>query len=117
MADLNIRIGDMRDRITFQSPTNNKTSGGAQIEAYTNVAINPTVWAQVVYDHGQTIVTNEAEKAAQRATVTVRYRSDILDTWQILIDDNPWKLISPPDHVRGRNRWTVLRVERVTGTM
>jgi hypothetical protein len=35
----------------------------------------------------------------------------------VLIDGNPWKIISPPDHVRGLNRWTVLRIERVTGTV
>ena len=116
MADLNVRIGDMRDRVTFQSPTISKTTGGAQTEAYVNVTTNPTVWALVVYDHGQTVVTNEAEKSVQRATVTVRYRSDVLPTWQVLIDDAAWKIFSI-DHVRGRNRWTVLRVERVTGTV
>lgn len=117
MADLNVRISDLRDRITFQTPTISKTPGGAQTEAYANVATNPTVWAQVVYDHGQTVVSNEAEKAEQRATVTIRYRSDVSDKWQVLIDGNPWKIISPPDHVRGLNRWTVLRIERVTGTV
>jgi SPP1 family predicted phage head-tail adaptor len=117
MADLSIRISDLRDRITFQMPTISKTPGGAQTEAYANVATNPTVWAQVVYDHGQTVVSNEAEKAEQRATVTIRYRSDVSDKWQVLIDGNPWKIISPPDHVRGLNRWTVLRIERVTGTV
>lgn len=117
MADLNVRISDLRDRITFQAPTVTKSTGGAQTEAYANVATNPTVWAQIVYDHGQTVVANEAEKAEQRATVTIRYRSDVSDKWQVLIDGNPWKIISPPDHVRGRNRWTVLRIERVTGTV
>lgn len=117
MAGLDIQVGDLRDRITFQSPTISKTDEGAQTEGYANVASNPTVWALIVYDHGQTVVTNEAEKAEQRATVTVRYRSDILAKWQVLIDGNPWKLISEPDHVRGRNTWTVFRVERVIGTV
>ncbi len=117
MADLKVAISDLRDRITFQVPTVTKSTGGAQTEAYANVATNPTVWALVVYDHGQTVVSNEAEKAEQRATVTIRYRSNVSDKWQVLIDGNPWKIISPPDHVRGFNRWTVLRIERVTGTV
>jgi SPP1 family predicted phage head-tail adaptor len=115
--DLNITIADLRDRITFQSPIISKSPGGGQVTAYANVASNPNVWALVVYDHGQTIVSNEAEKAEQRATVTIRYRIDVSDKWQVLIDGNPWKIISPPDHVRGKNRWTVFRVERVTGTI
>ncbi len=117
MADYQVSAGELRTRITFQVPTISKSTGGAQTEAYANVATNPTVWALVVYDHGQTVVANEAEKAEQRATVTVRYRSDASDKWQVLIDGNAWKIISPPDHVRGLNRWTVLRVERVTGTV
>lgn len=117
MAELTVKISDLRTRITFQSPTISKTTGGAQTEAYANLATNPTVWALVVYDHGQTVVANEAEKAEQRATVTIRYRSDVSDKWQVLIDGNPWKIISPPDHVRGLNRWTVLRIERVIGTV
>lgn len=117
MADLNLTIADLRDRITFQSPTINQTTDGAQVEAYANIATDPTVWAQVVWDHGQTVVANDAEKAEQRGTVTIRYRSDVSDKWQVLIDGNPYKLISPPDHVRGMNRWTVFRIERVTGTV
>jgi SPP1 family predicted phage head-tail adaptor len=116
MADLNIQIGDMRDRITFQSPTVNKAAGGAQTEAYANVDTNPTVWALWVNDHGQEVVGSDAEKSVQKATVTIRYRSDVLATWQVLKDEAPWKIFSV-DHVRGRNHWTVLRVERVIGTV
>jgi SPP1 family predicted phage head-tail adaptor len=118
MTVLDIQVGDMRDRITFQSPTISKSSGGGQVEAYANVLTNPTVWALWVNDHGQEVVANDAEKAVQRATVTIRNRSDVLTTWQVLKEDgSAWKLISPPDHVRGRQRWTVLRVERVIGTV
>lgn len=116
MAELDIQVGDLRDRITFQSPTISKTAGGAQTEAYANVATNHTVWALWVNDHGQEVVASEAEKSVQRATVTVRYRSDVLTTWQVLLDGVAWKIFSV-DHVRGRNHWTVLRVERVTGTV
>lgn len=116
MAELNIQIGDMRDRITFQSPTVNKTAGGAQTEVYATIATDPTVWALWVNDHGQEGVASDAEKSTQRATVTIRYRSDVLTTWQVLKDSAAWKIFSV-DHVRGRNRWTVLRVERVEGTV
>lgn len=116
MVDYLVNVGDLRTRITFQSSTINKGTSGAQTEAYVNVATNPTVWAQWIYDHGQEIVTNEAEKSAQRATVTIRYRGDVLETWQVLMDGNAWKILSI-DQVRDHNRWTVLRVERVKGTV
>lgn len=116
MADLNIRIGDLRDRITFQAPTVTQKDSGAQTEAYANIATNPTVWAQWINDHGQEVVTSDVEKSEQRATVTIRYRSDVSEKWQAVKDGETWKIFSI-DHVRGRNRWTVLRVERVKGTV
>lgn len=116
MADINVQVGDLRTLITFQSPTVGKTTEGAQTEAYATIATNPTVWALWVNDHGQEGVASDAEKSTQRATVTIRYRSDVLTTWQVLQDEAPWKIFSV-DHVRGRNHWTVLRVERVEGTV
>jgi SPP1 family predicted phage head-tail adaptor len=116
MADLNIRIGDLRDRITFQAPTIAKKDSGAQTEVYANIATNPTVWAQWVNDHGQEVVTSDVEKSEQRATITIRYRSDVSEKWQVLKGGEAWKIFSI-DHVRGRNRWTVIRVERVKGSV
>lgn len=118
MAGVDIKIGDMRDRITFQQPTISKTGDGAQTEAYANVITNPTVWAQIVWDHGQNVVVAaDAERSEKRGTVTIRYRSDVSDKWQVLVDGEAYKIISPPDHVRGLNRWTVFRIERVEGTV
>jgi SPP1 family predicted phage head-tail adaptor len=116
MAGLNIKIADLRTRVTFQQPTTTKDPGGAQVHGFANVATNPTVWARWINSHGQEAVQSEALKSVQRATVTVRYRSDILPTWQLLKDDEAWKIISV-DQVRDRNRWIELIVERAKGTV
>lgn len=117
MTDLNIQISDLRTRITFQQPTVTKDPGGAQKTTYINVPTNPTVWAQWINDHGQEAVSSDAEKSVQRATVRIRHRSDIVETWQVLKGNEPWSIISPPDNVRDLNRWIELRVERVKGTV
>ena len=114
--DITVNIADLRTRITFQSPTISKDASGAQSVVYANVATNPTVWAKWVNDHGQEQVSSDADKSIQRATVTVRHRTDILETWQVLMNSEPWKIISK-DPVQGRNRWVVMRVERVKGTV
>jgi SPP1 family predicted phage head-tail adaptor len=116
MPDFMVNPGDLRTRITFQQPTITQDAGGAQKEAYANVPTHPTVWAKWVNDHGQEAVSSDAEKSTQRATVTVRHRADILETWQVLNNGEAWKIISK-DPVQGRNRWVVLRVERVKGTV
>lgn len=115
MAGLNISISELNQRITIQVATVTKNIG-AQVEAYADVSVNPVVWSKWEYDHGQESVSSEADKSEQRATVTVRYRSDASEKWQILNNGEPWKVISV-DQVREQNRWTVLRVERVKGTL
>ena len=108
--------GELRTQITFQRPTLAKDAGGAQSASYSNVAANPTVWGRWVNDHGQELVQSEAMQAQQRATVTVRHRTDLAPGYLALKDTvEPWEIISI-DPVQGRQRWTVLRVLRVKGS-
>lgn len=115
MADLIIKISDLRTRITFQVPTLVKDAGGAQVPGFANVSTNPTVWARWINAHGQEVEQSEALKSVQRATVTVRYRSDVLPTWQVIKDEEAWQIVSV-DAVRDRNRWIEMVVERAKGT-
>ena len=115
MADLNISIADLRTRITFQSPTITKDGGAAQKKTYANIGTNPTVWAQWINDHGQEQVLSGAEASVQRATVRVRHRTDIQETWQVVKDSENWQILSI-DPVQDQNRWVELRVERVKAT-
>lgn len=115
MAGIDIQVGEMRDCITLQSPTMTKTTNGAQVPAFANVSTDPIVWALWVNDHGQESVASDANKSVQRATVTIRYRTDVLTTWQVLKDSLEWQITSV-DQVRGQHRWTVLRVERAIST-
>ena len=113
-----VNAGELRTRITFQEPTVSQDAGGAQKKTWANVATNPTVWARWINAHGQEVVTSEALKSVQRATVTVRHRSDILSTWRVLRveDGTAWEIVSP-DPVQGRRRWVELVVERAKGSV
>jgi SPP1 family predicted phage head-tail adaptor len=117
MAEYTVNPGDLRTRITFQSPTESMDAGGAQTQVYANIATTPTVWAKWVHDHGQEGEQGNAIAAIARATVTVRYRSDIDASWQVLSNGLSWKIISPPENVQNASRWTVFRVEQVKGTV
>jgi SPP1 family predicted phage head-tail adaptor len=115
--DYSVNPGDLRTRITFQQPTIVTDAGGAQSETYANVTTNPTVWAKWVNMHGQEAVNASAQTSVQRATVTVRYRSDIQTTWRVVWNSTEyWRIISI-DHVQRKNRWTELVIERVKGTV
>jgi SPP1 family predicted phage head-tail adaptor len=116
MPQVTVNPGEMRTQITFQSPTVNKDAGGAQVTSYANVSTNPTVWARWINAHGQEAVQSDALQSVQRAAVTVRNRTDILTTWQVLKDSEAWKIISI-DRIRGENRYVELVVERAKGTV
>lgn len=116
MAEYDVKVSDLRTRITFQEPTITLDDGGAQVATFANVTPDPTVWARWINAHGQEAVASEALKNVQRATVTVRYREDISETWQILKDGIAWKIISV-DPVQDKRRWVEMVVERTKGSL
>lgn len=115
MAQYQVNPGELRTRITLQEPTVSKDSGAAQKATFADVDINPHVWARWINAHGQENVQS-AMKSTQRATVTIRYRSDVKTTWQILKDGLAWQIVSL-DSVQDRKRWIEMVVERTTGTV
>jgi SPP1 family predicted phage head-tail adaptor len=110
-----VNPGDMRTQITLQSPTISQDAGGAQVNTYANVSPNPTVWARWVNAHGVEAVTSEALKTVQRATVTIRHRTDINTTWRVLKSSEAWQIISI-DPVQDKRRFVELVVERAKGS-
>ena len=116
MAEYTVAIADLRTRITFQQPTISQDTGGAQVTTWANVGTTPTMWARWVNVHGVEAVTSDALQTVQRATVTVRHRTDIVPTWQVLKDGEAWQILSV-DLVQGQNRWVEMVVERAKGTV
>lgn len=116
MSGYNVNPGDLRTVITLQEPTITTDAGAAQVAGYANAATNPQVWARWVMAHGTEAVNSEALRTTQRATVTIRHRSDIQTTWHILKGLEVWQIISI-DPVQDKNHWVELVVERVNGSV
>ena len=116
MAQIEVNPSDLRTRITFQTPTLTKDAGGAQVVSWADIATTPTVWARWINAHGESVVQGTTLQSAQRATVLIRYRADVVPIWQIVKDGENWQIISV-DMVQDRNRWIEMVVERVKGTV
>jgi SPP1 family predicted phage head-tail adaptor len=77
-----MRAGELRHRITIQQQTISRDSYGAEVPEWSTLA---TVWAKIVTTSGA-----EQIEAAQVATatltheVTIRWRSDVQPTMQVL---------------------------------
>ncbi len=115
MSPVTMNPGDLRTSITLQVPTISKDAGGAQKAGYANAGTNPIVLARWVNSHGEENAVN-AVKSVQRATVTIRARTDVNVTWRVLKDGEAWQVISV-DLIRGENRWTELIVEKAIGSI
>jgi head-tail adaptor len=116
VIDSFVNTGDFRTVITFQVPTITPDAGGAQIISWANVPSNPTIKVWWVNAHRDKVISNEMLKYVQRATVTMRYRSDILPTWRILKDSVNWQILSIDD-VNNRHRYLELIVELNRGSV
>ena len=111
MSDYIVGTGELRTRITFQEPTVNADGGGAQSTPWANIATTPMVWSRWINAHGQEVITSSAKQSQQRATITVRQRSDIKTTWRVVKDDGTYWNIVSVDPVQGRRRWIEFIVE------
>jgi len=116
MAKYAVNPGDMRTQITLQSPTITQDAGGAQVTSWANVSPNPTVYARWINAHGLEAVTSEALKTVQRATVTIRHRTDINTTWQVLRNSEAWQIVSI-DPVQDKRRFVEMVVERAKASV
>lgn len=116
MIDTFANAGELRTPITLQVPTIGTDPSGAQTIAWANAPANPVILAGWVNAHRDKVIANEALKYVQRATVTIRYRNDILPTWRIVKDGMNWTILSIDD-VQNRHRWMELIVELQRGSV
>ena len=107
--------GELRTPITLQVATFVEDSGGARKQAWSNFVSNPNVYAKWVNAHGPETAA-QAEISIQRATVTIRYRSDVNNATAILKGSERWQVKSI-DNIQNRNEYLELQVELVKGTL
>lgn len=103
----------MRAEITLESPTIVSDSGGAQRKTYTSQG---TVWARWINAHGQELIQSGALQGIQRATVTIRYRSDVTAGWAVSKGGLRYEIIAPPDNIHEKNRYLELQVQLMRGS-
>ena len=86
-----MNIGQLDRQITLQAPATVAQDGfGALAPAsFINVA---TVAAGVKYSPGNEAVAAGQNTATQRITFTIRYRADVLPTWQLAYEGRTFQI-------------------------
>jgi len=105
--------GELRTPITLESPVLVENAGGAQRKSYVSQG---TAWAKWVNAHGQESIQDGALQALRRATVTIRYRSDVAAGWAVTKGGERYEIIAPPDDIRDRHEYMELQVQQLKGT-
>lgn len=109
--------GELRTKVTLQTPTLTKNSSGVDVEGWANFASNPNVYAKIVFAHGLESVASDALKATSRMKITIRYRSDVNATHAILLNSERWKFIGTPDNIQNRNEYLEIQAELMKGSV
>lgn len=103
--------GEMDRLITFKSP--NKTRGSAGGVKNTWTTVTEQSWAKWLPQSGAEVVQAQAKYTDMTGILRIRYRSDVLATWRLLLDGGTqYELIAPPLEI-GRQEFQDLVVKLV----
>lgn len=75
-----MKIGDLRHRISLQSPTRTADNMGGYSTVWTSEA---TIWAAIWPVSGKEIMQARQNKMNVTHRIRIRYRSDIKSSWRI----------------------------------
>lgn len=76
-----MRAGELRHRISLQSPSKTRSATGAEVITYATVA---TVWAKIETVRSDEIMDQQRAGATATHKMTIRHRTDIKPTWQVV---------------------------------
>jgi SPP1 family predicted phage head-tail adaptor len=100
-------IGQMRTRITLESPSLATDAGGAQSETWSSQG---SVWSKWINAHGAESLQDDALQSEKRATVTIRHRSDVTTAWAVVKDGERYAILSI-DHIQERQAFIEMQVQ------
>jgi SPP1 family predicted phage head-tail adaptor len=101
--------GEFRTRVTLKQRATNIDTGGFQKEALVTVA---TVWAKWVGVHGSEAWAASAANALRAATVTIRYRAVVDETWVVSVDGDDYEIVSIDD-IQHRHEYLELKLQLI----
>jgi SPP1 family predicted phage head-tail adaptor len=104
-----INPGELRTRIALQQRSVTQNAGGFQVEAW---ATATEVWARWENVHGSEVWAAQSTRAVQPATVLIRYRADVDETWRVLRAGLAFEIVSLDD-IQNRHEYIELKVRRM----
>lgn len=101
-----MRIGDLRDKITIRRRSEAKNAAGGLDLGWTTLAEN--LWANVVNINSREAVIGGVLQGISYFNITVRYRTDLKASDQILWKGRELNIVSAEDRF-GKRQWTLIQ--------
>lgn len=96
---LAINAGDLRERITLQSPPTGRDSLGQRSGAWVDEA---TVWAAAWPLSSRELLAAGQIQSEVTVRFRIRYRAGVLPSWRVLWRGVPHAIVGDPIDVQGR---------------
>lgn len=96
---LAINAGDLRERITLQSPPTGRDSLGQRSGAWVDES---TVWAAAWPLSSRELLAAGQIQSEVTVRFRIRYRSGVLPSWRVLWRGVPHAIVGDPIDVQGR---------------
>ena len=106
---MNIRSGNLRHRLQFQEPTQERNSVGEVIESYSTYM---TVWGSLMAAKGTETLEANTPQGTQSYTIKIRYNSDVSLTDQIVFGSRIFE-INSIDNYAERNVFLMLQCSEI----
>lgn len=87
-------IGELRHRVSLQSPTDTIDAYGQEIRTWSTYA---TVWARVEQTPGSETQAGQSQLALSPHRITIRYRTDVMPTHRLVYGSITLELVSVTD--------------------
>lgn len=109
---IQVEIGDLRHRITFQKLTTSVNENGFEVETWEDFK---TVWAAVSNLHGREYFATAAVQAENTVKFTIRYLTGLDTTMRIVFQGKQYN-ITAIDNIKYQNRYLEIKALEVVSS-
>ncbi len=109
---MQVEIGDLRHRITFQKLTTSVNENGFEVETWEDFK---TVWAAVSNLHGREYYAAAAVQAENTVKFTIRYLTGLDTTMRIVFQGKQYN-ITAIDNIKYQNRYLEIKALEVVSS-
>lgn len=95
MTTVFLRAGELNRRIKLQQRSTERTSGGMQVNEWTDVA---TVWARIQPASGKEAIVGGALVSEATHTITIRYHPGVTTAMRALYGSAIFDILAVADH-------------------